>query len=383
MDIFTKDELQRLTEPQEGVAISIYMPTYRAGREVQQNQIRFRNLLENAVRIGKQTNSEESEIDLILAPARELLADHAFWSNQSNGLAVFLTRDSFRFYRLPVELEEIIVAGGRFHVRPLLSFLTGEEKFYILALSQNDIRLLRCTRQQVREVEVETVPRSLAEALKYDEPQSQLQFHTRAQGAGNRRAAIFHGQGVGIDDSKDEILRFFQQVDNGLQSVLHEQSAPMVLAGVNYLWPIFKTASSYQGIIDQGIEGNPDEISPEELHRRAWPIVEPYLQRDREEALARCEKLGGSELTSTDLREILPKAFAGGVEVLFLSPEFTIWGAFEPEENRAVINEQKGPGDEDLLNLAAVYTLGKGGAVYTISQVDIPMAAPVTAIFRY
>jgi hypothetical protein len=230
---------------------------------------------------------------------------------------------------------------------------------------------------------METVPRSLAEALKYDKTESQLQFHTRAQGVGHRRAAVFHGQGAGTDDSKAEILRFFQKVDNGLQSALHKETAPMVLAGVNYLWPIFKTASRYPNIIDQGIEGNPDEISPEELHHRAWPIVEPYLQRDREEALARCEKLAGTELTSIDLREILPKAFAGGVDVLFLSPEFTIWGVFTPEVNRAVINEQKGPGDEDLLNLAAVYTLEKGGAVYTISQVDIPMAAPVTAIFRY
>jgi len=64
----------------------------------------------------------------------------------------------------------------------------------------------------VKEVELENTPQSLSEAFKYDDPEKQLQFHTRAPAAGGERAAMFHGHGVGKDDAKDNILRFFHQV---------------------------------------------------------------------------------------------------------------------------------------------------------------------------
>jgi len=47
-------------------------------------------------------------------------------------------------------------------------------------------------------VELEDVPQSIAEALRYDDPEKSLQFHTGTSGGGNgERAAMFHGQGIG------------------------------------------------------------------------------------------------------------------------------------------------------------------------------------------
>ncbi len=75
------------------------------------------------------------------------------------------------------------------------------------------------------------VPENLAQALKYDEPENEIRYHSSASGAqvgkGGRHAVIFHGQGVGIDDSKDRLLRYFQQIDRGLRDVLHDETAPL------------------------------------------------------------------------------------------------------------------------------------------------------------
>ena len=66
------------------------------------------------------------------------------------------------------------------------------------------------------EVELPGAPRSLADALRYDEPDRQLQFYTGTPAGGDRRAAMFQGQGTGIDDAKTNLLRFLRQVDRAV-----------------------------------------------------------------------------------------------------------------------------------------------------------------------
>ena len=91
-------------------------------------------------------------------------------------------------------------------------------------------------------------------------------------------AAIFHGHGVGeLPDKKDRILRYFQKVDAGLNDILADQQAPLVLAGVDYLLPIYQQANSYPHLLTDGITGDPEDVSDEDLHRQALDIVLPIL----------------------------------------------------------------------------------------------------------
>jgi hypothetical protein len=63
------------------------------------------------------------------------------------------------------------------HIKPLLPLLSGDGRFYILALSQKEVRLLEGSRYGIDAVELEKVPRGLAAALKFDVRERQLQFH--------------------------------------------------------------------------------------------------------------------------------------------------------------------------------------------------------------
>ena len=78
----------------------------------------------------------------------------------------------------------------------------------------------------------------MAEALRFNDPERRLQFHTGAVTPGGRgdRPAAFHGHGVGQGvEAKTDILRDFHKVDEALQEVLRDEEAPLVLAGVDYL----------------------------------------------------------------------------------------------------------------------------------------------------
>lgn len=382
MDLLPREELEELVEGRGGPCVSIFLPTHRTGTETQQDPIRLKNLLGEAREDLLAKGLRSTEADRILEPARELLADDVFWRYQSDGLAVFLSRGDSRLYRLPLRFEELAVVAGRYHVKPVLPLLAGDGQFYVLALSQNGVRLLRAARHSVSEVELRDVPESLADALRHDDAEKQLQFHTGTSGGRGGRAAVFHGhEGV---DTKDDILRYFRQIDRGVREVLKGTRAPLVLAGVEYLLPIYREASAYPHLVKEGITGNPEGLSEEEVHREAWAIVRPYFLEARREAVARYEQLAGTGQTSNDLREIVPAAYYGRVDVLFAAADSRQWGAFDPGTGEAELHEEARFGDGDLLDFAAVQTLLNKGTVYVLNPGDMPDGSVVAAsVFRY
>ncbi len=302
MDLLQRDELKTLIQKPEGPCISIYMPTHRMFPETKQDPIRFKNLLREAEERLKQAGLRSPEAKKLLKPAKALIKDSLFWQYQADGLATFVSSDLFYHHRLPLKFDELLVVTDRVHIKPLLPLFSYKGRFYILALSQNEVRFFECTRYSVEEVKLENFPRSLREALKYDDPEKQLQFHTRAPAASGERAAMFHGHGVGKDDAKDNILRFFRQIDDGLRPTLNQERGPLVLAGVDYLHSIYREANSYPHLIDLGINGNPERLKGEELHEQAWGILEPHFLKAQEEGIAQYRQFEGTERASNSLK---------------------------------------------------------------------------------
>jgi hypothetical protein len=280
---------------------------------------------------------------------------------------------------VPFDFEELVVVAGRFHVKPLLPLLSGDGRFYVLALSQNEVRLLQGTRYSVGEVDLEEVPAGLAQALRYNDSEKQLQFHTatRTPGGKGERPAIFHGHGVGTNDVKTDI------VDEGLQGLLRDEQAPLVLGGVDYLLPIYREANTYPHLVDEGIKGNPEELRVEELHEQAWAIVHPLFLAAQKEATAQYKRLAGTEQASNDVGEILWAPYHGRVQTLFVAVRLRRWGAFDPGTDEVQLHEEAGPGDEDLLDFAAVQTFLNGGTVYAIEPQKVPGEVPLAAVFHY
>jgi hypothetical protein len=384
MDLLTKEELAALTEAPATPTISIFMPTHRVGREVQQNPVRLKNLLGEAKQKLVERGMRSPEAEQLLEPAQALLDDTDFWQHQSDGLAIFAAPDQLRTYRLPLPFEEQVVVNNRFYLKPALPLLKEDGYFYILALSQNEVRLLRGTPYHVDEVEVEGLPQSLAEALKYDEPEKQLQFQTGTPDIRGERAAQFHGHGVGEDDKKERLRRYFQQIDKSLQPLLQNEQAPLVLAGVEYLFPLYREANSYSHLIEPGIEGNPKLLSADDLQAQAWAIVRPILQEAQQAARDRFEQaINTGESASKNIKEIVPAAHYGRVDTLFVAVGQQQWGRFDPMTGVVHLHQEAEPDDEDLLDMAAIQTFLNGGTVYALQAEEMPVSTGAAALFRY
>jgi len=363
------------------------MSTHRVDPGIRQDPIGLRNLLGEAEERLTDVGMRGPEARSLLEPADRLLHDGLFWRRQSDGLVLFLSFGKLRYYRLPLAFEELVVASNRFHIKPLLPLFSGDGRFYILAISQNKVRLLQGSRYSVSEIQLDDVPTSLAAALRFDDPEKRLQFHTATAGPGGHegRAAAFHGHGIGADDAKTNILRYFQKVSAGVSDLLREEQAPLILAGVDYLLPIYREASSYPFLAEEGIEGNPEELSAKELHRQAWVIAQPRFLQDRQAAVARYLQLAGtgSELASDDLETVLRAAYHGRVDTLFVALGVQRWGDFYPDSFSVEFHNQRQPGDQDLLDLVAVQTLLNGGTTYAVRPERVPAGSTLAAVFRY
>ena len=394
MNLPSKDDLRMLMNIEEDPCISLFFPTYRRGTDRQQNRMTLINQVREVKQhflaselSARKTEASTQRIAALLQPIDNLLEENTSWQHPESSMTVFCSPNHFHVYHLPFRVTEQVVVATHFYLKPLLPLL-NDGHFFVLALSQNERRLIEGTRYSMHLVEVpETVPENLAQALRYDQPENQVRYYSSSSrgysSKGGRRAAIFYGQGVGIDDTKKNLLRYFQQIDRGLHELLHDQQAPLVLAGVEYLLPIYREANTYPHLIEQSITGNPEQLSIETLHEHAWSIVERVVLKEQQEAQARYRELAQTEQASSNVSEVVPAAFYGHVADLFVALDKQLWGTFDPTTYTIEVHEEPLPNDEELLDLAAMQTVRHGGSVYAVEHTHMPGEALVAAVFRY
>lgn len=384
MDPFNRANLKELADALREPALSVYMPTIRAGREVRQNAIRFKNLLKRAFVRLSERGMADAEIRQLFAGAAGLEANDDWWQHQSDGLAMFVAADRFDLYRLPLEFEERLTVGKRFHVRPLVRLLESDGHFYVLAVSQNRVRLLEGTRSSVSEIEPEGLPSDLRTALNIDQYVSSLQQHTTGA-AGVAGTMLFHGHGASDADvrKKDEILPFFRRINTALSDYFDNDREPLVFAGVEYLFPIFRQACDHKGLVESAVRGNPDDLSPEAIHQQAWTIVEPVFRQCRESAWEQFEHAAGSRLASDQLDHIVRAAAVGQIDTLIVADGAEAWGVVDERSGAVAPAPPHAEDVEDLVNYAVVHALTHGGAVYSMPANRFVADKPALATLRY
>lgn len=381
MDSLDRETVMTLARHVGWPAVSIYMQTHPGHAQSSQDQLRFKNLLKDAERKLEIGSMRPSESDALLAWGQETLANSAFWRSGSIGLAVFFAKDIHYAFAMETEMPERVDVSDRFVIRPLVSALDSADRYFVLALSQNSVRVFEGTGASMTELEADGVPGSLAEALKYDDYEKNVQFHTRtpavAAGKG-RRAAGFHGHGGIPDKAKKDLQKYYRMIDRGMAELLHGETAPLIIAGVEYLTPLYHEINSYPGLVDETIAGSPDERATHELAAAAVQLLDPLRERQIRSDLELLREAIGTGSASRDLTEIIPAAHEGRVATLFVSTDHSDWGSYDPSNGRVDVRETPQPGDWDLTDLAAAETLLHGGNVHSTER-----ESAASAIFRY
>jgi len=384
----TRDIFKELANYTADCCISIYMGAHRSGVEVNEHYdaINFKNVLQQASVSLHAKGYDEGSIKQLLGPGFELVKTDEFWKEQAPGLAVFISQGYFKYIKMPLTpIEEAVVIENIFYVPPLIPILTCKEYFYVLVISKKGAKLFKADCWGMQQVPID-LPQSIDEVKRL----SGLDATTFRSGSSGARAPVasqegsYHGAGGGNVDDKDNMLIYFEAVDDLLwENVFNKENAPLLLAGVEYVIPIYRSACDYHNVWPEALTGNRQQQKVEQLYADAKELMRPYFEQGTVRALNLFLNNTGNGKTSSVAADIIPASAYSQVSHLFVAKGEHIWGAFDEMENKLELHDGAGNGGQDLVNYAVVKTLANGGEVFLLDKERMPADTQLAAMLRY
>jgi hypothetical protein len=383
MDTVTEADVRQLLESPEPPCVSLFAPLHRAGQAQRADPIELKNLLTQAEEQLVARGQRPAYARELLTPARGLLTDATFWHDSADGLAVMRSPVTFRAWRLGVAFEPLLIVGRRHFVKPLLPLLVPDVEYYVLAVSQKQVRFYAGNRAGLRDQQLESLPANLAEALNLDQPEGMFQLHTSNPALHGKEGAVFTGQGGAADQAKIELREYFRTIDRALAEFLRGQQAPLVFAGVAEHFPLYRSVNRYPHLLDEAITGNTATWGARQIHERAEALLAPYATLALRAQLDELPALVRQGRASTELPEILRAAAEGRIRQLFLARGAYRWGTYDARIHEVTVSATQRQEDEELLDLAAAETFRHGGVVSLIDTTDMPTPGPAAAVWRF
>jgi hypothetical protein len=380
--ILNKEIFLELASYRASCCATIYLPTHQAGVAVNEKQdvILFKNALQD---LSKRLTEKEvplSVVERMRTPGFELLKEDNFWNNQNKGLAVFIADGFFIYIKMPVAPVQEVSCDRRFYVTPLVPVLACKEYFYLLVISKQKCKLFRADSFGMEFVPVADLPDSLEDVKRLSEKDAS----TVRIGSSTAGGANFHGMGGGNPDDKTNISVYFEYVDDILfKEIFNKENVPLLLAGVEYLIPIYKSVCDYHNVCSEALTGSHEHDEKNALYEKAKEIMMPYFKQPLTKALTIYANQSATDLTSSNPTEVVPAAFYGRISHIFAQKSDHIWGSFDENTSEISIHGQQQPDSEDLLDQAVIKTMMNGGEVFLLGHEHMPADSPVAAVFRY
>lgn len=392
-----RSELLELLAARPGPCVSIYLPTARRFPEQAQNEVRFRNLLKQVDDAERRPDVDAPPPD-VLEALRAMLDDRELWAHPQDGMAVFAARSFFRLFRLPREVPERAVVAGSFHIKPLLRMVQSADRYQVLALNRERVRLFEGNRDLFDEVDLAPgVPRTIEEALGAELSKAKTHAYSYGTGptggAGGRRSmnagpkvgGILHGQGTTKDELDLDIERFFRAVDRAILEHHSKSSGlPLILAALAEYHAPFHRLSQNRQLLEDGIEANPEVLSDDDLRAHAWRCMEPVYLRRLQLLTDRHGAARGANRADDALPQVALAAVVGRVDVLLLECDREVKGSMDPNTGVLEIADTVDlAAAGDVLDDLAEAVLRNGGEVLIVPAERMPGTTGLAAIYRY
>jgi len=385
MEALNGSRLRALARLEAEPCVSIFLPVPSPGGAPREAAIRLQNLAREAEGLLLAGGADGARVGELLGPVADLVVEAERTALPVGGLAVYIAPGFFRALSVDFPLPEAVRVGGRFALRPLLPALVAPERFYVLALSANRVRLYEGGSHLWRELAPAGLPKSFEEAMGYVEYYSGVSAHTSTARGLGRRPPIFHGHGDDDEERADiDLENFFRRVVEALERGLPDPGAPLVLATIAAHVPLFRRANRRLKLLERSVVGNADHVTEGELAGAAREILAAESRRAVVRELVRWrEERGEGGRGVVDLEEIVRAADEGRIETLFLAREAERWGSYEPDLRRVTVHETREPGDEELLERAAGRTLAQRGDVRALPIAAMPEGRIAVATLRF
>jgi len=384
MELLTKELIQELLSADQAPCLSLYMPTHRTHPENLKNPIRFKNLVSEMEESLLQKYSA-NETQEYLKPLEALVNDNDIWNYTKDGLAVFSAKGIFKVVELHKSVEELAMVADSFHTKPLRHYLQSLDHFHVLGLTLHDIQLFEGNRHSLTEIKLTAdTPKNIKEALG-DELTDKHTTVASYGGSGGESTNMHHGHGGKSEETEKDAERFFRVVAKAIYEHYSKPSGwPIILAALTEHHNLFQKVSKNPLLLQNSIAINPSSVSPDQLAKMAWEIMEPEYNLKLETLADRFEQARANGKGSDDYKEIAVAAVEGRVDTLLVEADRIIAVRLT---NLTTGNTQKkdlsNPKVDDLLDDMGELVLKMGGQVFVLPTDKMPSETGLAAIFRY
>jgi hypothetical protein len=362
LDIPTWSDIHRLVEHSAPHSVSIYLRTDVATSGYDDNLDRARGAVREAVNSLKEV-ADRRTWTAVEEHLEALVDDSDFWTHTGRSVAIFATPASIVEYRLPNELTDFVSVGDTFTITPLLRTLTFPQAAFVLALAQNEVRLIEVfPDRDAAEVDLAALPASAEQAI-------------GLRSIGGRSA---YGRLQGDEGRKVRLTQYARGVDHALRSFLNGQSLPLIIAAPEPLASIFRNLSGYRNVAPQTLRGNPENASAAQLADEARGVLDALYTQEIDELGKTFRDRRENGRASTDLSDLARAAAFGAIDTLAVDMDAQKQGRITDD---GIL--QLGTPDGDVLEDLARRTIAGGGRVLALRARDMPADVSAAGILRY
>ncbi len=368
VDIPTLPEIRALITARADACVSIFLATTPHTQHVDASRIEFGNLWKMAKHQLQEAGFDKRRLAMIEAGLSDLETDDAFWRVQANSLAVLATPDSVRTFRFATAITSGVEVSDRFHLKPLLRAIAFPQHAFVLALSENIVRLIEIFADQPPvPVKVPGLASSAADAV-------------------GRSSVNNLTQGTRIADAQGQTIllrQYARHVDSTLRPVLAGRETPLILAATEPLGPMFRAVNSYPALANEGIVTSPDHLKDHQLADAARSILDGVYANEIAAAKSLFQARLGQRRATTDLGEVARAATLGAVDLILADIDTTVPGTVD--DTSGAISQSAAPDavNYDVVDEIVGRAVLSGAKFLGVRRADLPEGGPIAAILRF
>jgi len=379
-----KDYAEGLLDDGDPPCLSLYQPTHRHHPENQQDPIRFKNLVKT-LEASLLRQSPKHAVRRLLEPFLALADDRNFWNHTLDGLAVLGAKGIARVYKLQRPVAELAVVADSFHTKPLMRILQSADRYHVLGLNRQEIKLFEGNRDALDEIEpAQGVPRTIAQALgeELTEPHQTVASYG---GVGVGRSPMHHGHGGKEAEVDIDAERFFRAVDRGiLEHHSRPSGLPLILAALPQHHHLFHEVSHNPFLIEESVATHPDALpSIDELRQRAWQVFAPRYLARLTALIGEFESATSRGLGGDDLAQVAKAIVAGRVATLLIDADRRVPGRIDAATGDLEFERLEHPEVDDVLDDLGALARKMGGNIVVVPGERMPTETGVAAIYRH
>ncbi|WP_374305981.1 hypothetical protein [Methylocella sp.] len=368
IDLPTRAEIEKLAAWRGSPAVSIYLRATPLTQDAKADRIELKNLLKSAVAEMEQAGIDKRSIWPIEESVGALIEDDDFWAYQANSLAIFVTPERIRTFRLANKLSNVAEVADRFLLKPLIRAVTFPHDAYVLAISVGATRLVEVSADlPPHEAKVPGMPKDAAAAIGR---------RSHLERSGDMRS----GEGT----SEHALLtRYSRAVDEALRPVLAGHERPLIVAASEPLASIFRSVCSYPHVAAEVIPGSADHAPDHELASAARPILDQvYAGEIKALADLYAERAAHGRATG-DVAQAAKAATFGAIDTLIVDMDAVIPGTVDETTGEASFAPAADAVNYGVVDEIARRALESGAKVLAGRRADIPGGGDLAAILRY